>query len=156
MPKRAAQKVLANGSTTLPGGRMFSHTYSPTVTDLTPAQVWMVWSDVNHWHRWQDDIDFARLDGPFQSGSTFKFKPKGGPTISIELTRVEPNVAFTDLTRFPLAQMLDSHELIKRNGELEGRTTITLSGPLAFLWRKLVFDTIVNDLPHQTERLLQH
>lgn len=42
------------------------------------------------------------------SGSTapfsrvyFKFKPKGGPTVDIELTRVEPNAAFTDLTRFP-------------------------------------------------------
>jgi hypothetical protein len=35
------------------------------------------------------------------------------------------------------------------------RTTITLTGPLAFLWRKLVVDNIVRDLPQQTERLLE-
>ncbi len=51
--------------------------------------------------------------------------------------------------------MLDSHELIDRGGQLEVRTTITLSGPLAFVWRKLVVDKIVDDLPHQTERLIQ-
>jgi hypothetical protein len=75
--------------------------------------------------------------------------------MDIELTPVEPNAAFTDLTRFRLARMLDSHELISRDGALEVRTTITLSGPLAFLWRKLVVDKIVSDPPHQTERLLQ-
>jgi hypothetical protein len=134
---------------------MYSRTHSTVVTDLSPARVWAIWSDVNQWHQWQDDIEFARLDRPFQPGSTFKFRPKGGPTIDIELTRVEPNAAFTDLTRFPLARMLDSHELIERDGALEVRTTITLSGPLAFLWRKLVVDKIVSDLPRQTERLLQ-
>jgi uncharacterized protein YndB with AHSA1/START domain len=134
---------------------MFRHIYSTTITDLSAKRVWSVWSDVDQWHCWQDDIEFARLDGRFQSGSTFKFKPKGGPTMDIELTRVEPNAAFTDLTRFPLARMLDSHELIERDGALEVRTTISLSGPLAFLWRKLVVDRIVSDLPHQTERLLQ-
>ena len=135
---------------------MFSHTHSALATDLSAEQVWSTWTDVNRWHEWQDDIEFARLDAPFTPGSTFTFKPKGGPTIDIELTRVEPNAVFTDLTRFPLARMLDSHELIDRGTSLEVRTTITLSGPLAFLWRKLVVDKIVKDLPHQTERLLQH
>ena len=69
--------------------------------------------------------------------------------------RVEANAAFTDLTRFSFSRMLDSHELIERDGALEVRTTITLSGPLAFLWRKLVVDQIVSDLPGQTERLLE-
>jgi hypothetical protein len=134
---------------------VFSRTYSTVVTDLSAEQVWKVWSDVDRWHQWQDDIEFAILSGPFQRGSTFKFRPKGGPTIDIELTAVEPNVAFTDLTRFPLARMLDSHELIPRDGGVEVRTTITVRGPLTFLWRKLVVDQVVKDLPLQTERLLQ-
>lgn len=135
---------------------MFSHTHSAVITDLSAEQVWGAWSDVNRWHEWQDDIEFATLDAPFQPGSTFKFRPKGGPTIDIELTHVKPNAAFTDLTRFPLARMLDSHELIEHDSALEVRTTITLSGPLSFFWRKLVVDRIVADLPRQTERLLQH
>lgn len=134
---------------------MFSRTYSAVVTDLSAAEIWKVWSDVDQWHQWQEDIEFATLAGPFQRGSTFKFRPKGGPTIDIELTQVEPDASFTDLTRFPLARMLDAHELIPRDGGLEVRTTITVSGPLTFLWRKLVVDQIVKDLPLQTERLLQ-
>ena len=133
---------------------MYTHTHAAVVHDLTAEQVWNVWSNVNGWHTWQDDIEFARLDAPFHTGSTFRFKPKGGPLMDLELTHVEPHVAFTDLTRFPLARMLDSHELIERDGALEVRTTITLSGPLSFLWRKLVVNGIVRDLPQQTERLL--
>jgi hypothetical protein len=134
---------------------MFSHTYSATVSGVTCEQIWSVWSDVNQWHRWQDDIEFARLDQPFRSGSTFDFRPKGGPTMKIELTEVVPGTAFTDLTRFPLARMLDAHELVERTGAVEVRTTITLTGPLAFLWRRLVVDKIVRELPQQTARLVQ-
>jgi hypothetical protein len=134
---------------------MFSHSYSATVSGVTCEQIWSVWSDVNQWHRWQDDIEFARLDQPFRSGSTFDFRPKGGPTMKIELTEVVPGTAFTDLTRFPLARMLDAHELVERTGAVEVRTTITLTGPLAFLWRRLVVDKIVRELPQQTARLVQ-
>lgn len=134
---------------------MFSHTYSATVSGVTCEQIWSVWSDVNQWHRWQDDIEFARLDQPFRSGSTFDFRPKGGPTMKIELTEVVPGTAFTDLTRFPLARMLDAHELVERTGAVEVRTTITLTGPLAFLWRRIVVDKIVRELPQQTARLVQ-
>lgn len=133
---------------------MFTHTHT-AVTDLTTDQVWAVWSDVNQWHRWQDDIEYATLDGPFAAGSTFRFKPRGGPAMNLELTDVVAGKSFTDLTRFPLARMLDSHELRERDGQVEVRTTITLHGPLAFLWRKLVVDGIVRDLPMQTERLLE-
>ena len=134
---------------------MYRHTHTSVITDLSAEQVWSVWSDVNRWSEWQDDIEFAKLDAPFEAGSTFKFRPKGGPTIDIELTQVSEKKCFTDLTRFPLARMLDSHELVERDGALEVRTTITLSGPLSFVWRKLVVDRIVSDLPQQTARLLQ-
>lgn len=134
---------------------MYSRTHAVTVSDVTAQEVWAVWSDVNQWHRWQDDIEYARLDGPFATGSSFTFKPKGGPTLTLELTEVRPGQAFTDLTRFPLARMLDSHELRECDGQLEVRTTVTVSGPLALLWRKLVVEGIVRDLPAQTARLLE-
>ncbi len=57
---------------------MFSRTHSSIVKDVRADQVWSVWSDVNQWHQWQDDIEFARLDAPFEAGSRFKFKPGAG------------------------------------------------------------------------------
>lgn len=133
---------------------MWTRSYSKTVDGMSAAQVWKVWSDVDRWHTWQGDIEYARMNGPFETGGTFKFKPKGGPDLTLELSEVRPNERFVDVTRFPLARMVDSHELIERAGGLEIRTTVRMEGPLAFLWRKLVGEDVVKSLPAQTDNLI--
>jgi len=134
---------------------MWSKSYSKTVKGLTVSQVWKVWADVNQWHTWQDDIEYATLDGEFKKGNSFRFKPKGGPKFNIELIRVEPNSVFVDLTKFPLAKMYDSHELIDHGNELEIKTTISIEGPLSFLWRKIVAEGVASGMKDQTERLIE-
>jgi len=134
---------------------MWSKTYIQKVSGLNAEQLWKVWTDVNQWHTWQDDIEYAKLDGEFSAGQSISFKPKGGSEIKIELTRVEPNQTFVDLTRFPLAKMYDTHEIIEQGGQLEVKTTISMDGILAPLWRKLVAEEIANSLKAQTERLIE-
>lgn len=134
---------------------MWSKSYSRVVEGLSASQVWGVWTDVNQWHTWQDDIEYAMLDGEFKKGSLFRFKPKGGPDIKIEITEVEPNALFVDLTRFPLARMYDTHELIEHDNGLEIRSTIRIEGPLSFLWRKLVAEEVADGMKEQTEKLIE-
>jgi hypothetical protein len=134
---------------------MWTQSYSQTVKDLSAERVWNVWTDVNQWHTWQDDVEYARLDGEFESGKKFAFRPKGGPNVELELTDVRKNSVFVDVTRFPFARMIDSHELIERGDELEIKSTITMQGPLAFLWRKLVGEGVASGLPEQTRRLIE-
>jgi hypothetical protein len=114
-----------------------------------------VWTDVNRWNEWQNDLEFARLDGEFREGATIALRPKGGPNVKVELVKIEPNINFTDLTRFPLARMTGAHDLIRRGNELEVRTTMTVTGPLAFLWSRLVAKGIVAGLPKQTHALIE-
>jgi len=134
---------------------MWSRSYSKTVEGLSASQVWNVWTDVNQWHTWQDDIEYAKLDGEFKKGNTFRFKPKGGPNIKIELTETKLDSIFVDLTRFPLARMYDSHELIEHGNKLEIKTTIRIEGALSFLWRKLVAENVADGMKEQTERLVE-
>jgi hypothetical protein len=134
---------------------MWTKSYSQTVKDLSAERVWDVWTDVNQWHAWQDDVEYACLDGAFESGKKFAFRPKGGPDIEIELTEVRKNSTFVDVTRFPFARMIDSHELIEHGDELEIKCTVTMVGPLAFVWRKLVGEGVANGLPEQTRRLIE-
>lgn len=133
---------------------MWQHSYSKTVSDISAAELWAVWSDVNQWHTWQPDIDSATLEGTFSAGAVLRFKPKGGPLIPITLTEVEPERLFVDLTRFPGAEMLDDHEIIPHAKGIEIKTTIRLKGPLAWLWRRLVVNDIVKGLPAQTDQLI--
>lgn len=134
---------------------MWSKTYSKRVRGVRAETVWKVWTDVNQWHTWQSDIEYAKLDGEFKLGKLFKFKPKGGPEISIEIVKHDPGRQFTDLTRFPGARMLDSHELISHGDELEIRTTLSIEGILSFLWRKIVAENVANGMAEQTEALIE-
>ena len=134
---------------------MWTKSYSKTVENLKAAEVWTVWADVNQWHTWQDDIEFAKLNGEFRKGGLIHFKPKGGPNFKLELTEVKPNSVFVDLTRFPLARMFDSHEIIDHGEKLEIKSTIRIEGPLSFLWRKLVAENVAKGLEEQTDRLIE-
>ncbi len=134
---------------------MWNKTFSKKVKGLNADQVWKIWADVNQWHTWQTDIEYAKLEGEFKVGNSFLLKPKGGPKVNIELVKVEPGKAFTDLTRFPLAKMYGSHEFINHGDELEIKTSMSINGPLSFIWRKLVAEGVANGLRHQTESLIE-
>jgi uncharacterized protein YndB with AHSA1/START domain len=134
---------------------MWTKTYSTKITGSSKERVWEVWTDVNQWHTWQDDIEYARMDGEFKEGGVILFKPKGGPKIKLAITKVVPGEVFVDCTRFPLAKMFDEHELITHGDTLEIKSTIRVEGLLSFVWRKLVAEDVANGLDEQTEKLIQ-
>lgn len=133
---------------------MWSRSYSQRVKGVSAEQIWNVWVDVNQWVKWQNDIEAAELKGKFEEGNTYMLRPKGGPNVKIEILKVNKHVNFTDLTKFPLAQMTGSHDFIKHGDELELKTTMTVRGPLAFFWVMVVAKGIVKDLPSQTQNLI--
>ena len=134
---------------------MWSKTYSKKVQGLKAEQAWKVWTDLNQWHTWQSDIEYAKLEGEFKVGNTFLLKPKGGPRVNIEIIKVEPNRQFTDLTRFPGAKMYGSHEFVIHGDELEIKTTMSIEGPLSFVWRKIVAEDVANGMMEQTDNLIE-
>jgi hypothetical protein len=110
---------------------------------------------VNGWAGWQADIEYARLEGAFEAGRVFKFRPKGGPELHIELTEATPLKSYADLTRFPLARMHDSHEIVDHGDCIEIRNTLTVTGPLGFLWRKLVAEDVAAGIEGQTRNMIE-
>jgi hypothetical protein len=134
---------------------MWIKSYSKKYTGLKAEEIWAVWTNVNEWNKWQLDTEQASMVGEFKVGNTFMLKPKGGPRVNIEIIQVVPFKQFTDLTRFPGARMYGDHEFISHeNGELEIKTTMSIEGPLSFIWRKIVAEGVANGLPEQTEWLI--
>jgi hypothetical protein len=133
---------------------MWTKSYSTTVKGIDVDRLWRIWTDVDAWHTWQTDLDYAKLEGGFAAGATFLLKPKGGPRVRIALQTVEPNQRFVDLTRFPLARMYGDHQFVVRGDAIEIRTTVRVEGPLGWVWRKLVGEGVVASLPTQTQGLI--
>lgn len=134
---------------------MWQRSYEIEATDVTPEQIWKVWADVNNWSEWDEGIEYARTEDPFQKGCIFELKPKGGPKVKIEIIECNQGRDFTDLARFPLAKMYGRHEVqMVGASRIRLKTTMTVTGPLGFLWRKLVAQNIVNDLPDDTTKII--
>jgi len=133
----------------------WSKSYSQTVENVDIGNIWKVWTDVNNWNTWQNDIDYARLEGDFKVGNTFILKPKDASEVTIELIEVIPSKSFTDLTRFPLAKMYGKHEFIQHGDKLEIKTTMSIDGYLGFIWRKIVAEDVANGMEEQTKSLIK-
>lgn len=133
---------------------MWARTYSKTFTTIKKERVWELWSDVNNRHLWDLDSEYCQTEGPFQAGTSFILKPQGGSRVKIEIIETTPYQSFTDRTRFFGAIMDGIHYMEQTKKGLKITTTIQISGPLSFLWRKLLVENIVRTLPQQTEALV--
>lgn len=125
-------------------------------TDITASAIWSAWADVNQWTRWDDGLESVRLTAPFATGSHFTLKPKGGPTVDIEILQAVAEQRFTDLCRFPLARLYDEHELEATADGVIVRNRIRVEGPLGWLWGRLVAADMAKGLPAQTDALVAY
>lgn len=68
---------------------MWTKSCSKTFKNVSKEKIWKLWSDVDNWTNWHDDLDYTKLHGPFETGSYFILKPKGGPKVKIRLVEVK-------------------------------------------------------------------
>ncbi|GAB6012979.1 SRPBCC family protein [Viscerimonas tarda] len=126
---------------------MWTKSHSIVTKEVTKEQMWKLWSDVNNWATWDKTIESASLEGKFEAGNVYYFQPKGDSKIKMKIYKTVENQEFTDLAIFPLAKMYGKHTFEEMPEGLKVTTTMTVVGILGFLWRKLVAQKIVNDLP---------
>lgn len=133
---------------------MWKRSHSRVFKSVEREAIWRRWSDVNSWHEWIPNIEYCQLDKPFETGNCFTLKPKGASAVTVELLDVQRGCKFTGCTRFFGATLYDTHEM---NSDANGvRVTVTLkvTGPLGFLWRKLVAEKMEANLPKLMQNLV--
>ena len=133
---------------------MWQQTYSKVFQDVNPENIWHIWTDINNWHAWNPGIEYCKLEQPFAIGSFFTLKPIGAPEVKIKLVEVVKHHKFTDCSVFPGAKMYGMHELKEEVDGMRLTTTMTITGPLDFFWRKLLGEKIAAKVPAQTEALV--
>lgn len=135
---------------------MWSKSHSIVTKEATKEQLWKLFSDVNNWHKWDRGIEYAKMDGKFEKGNFFELRPKGGPKVRIQLVEAVENKTFTDFTKFPFAKMYGEHCFEDTPEGLKITTTMKVTGPLGFLWRKIVAQDIVNKLPVEMKEQIKY
>lgn len=134
---------------------MWTKSHSIVTKEVTKEQMWKLFADVNNWHTWDEGIEFAKLEGKFEKGNFFILRPKGGPNVKVELLETIEHKMFLDVTKFPLAKMYDEHTFEETSNGLKITNTITVKGILGFLWRKIVAQKIVDNLPTDMQQQIK-
>jgi len=85
---------------------MLKWQYSEVVnTTATSKQIWAIWKDAENWSRWDSELEWVKLHGPFVEGTKGTMKPRGGPVVVFELTNIEENRKFVDCAKLPLTTL---------------------------------------------------
>ena len=134
---------------------MWTKSHSIVTKVVTKEQIWKLFADVNNWHTWDNEIEFAKLEGKFEKGNHFLLRPKGGPNVKVELLETIENYKFLYVTKFPLAKMYDEHLFEETENGLKITNTISMKGLLSFVWVKMVAQKIADALPADMQKQIK-
>lgn len=134
---------------------MWTRTYSKTYQNIKKEDIWHIWTDVNNWPTWHGDLDFCKMEGPFKVGNYFMLKPKGVKAVKIGITEINEGHSFTDCTTFFGAKMFDTHSMTETPEGLQLTNTLVVTGPLKWLWIKLVAQNVADTVPQEMDALVE-
>ena len=116
---------------------MKTDTYT-TMTDISADRLYRAITDIPSWPVWDGDIEGTQHDGRLAPGAPFTLKPKGGPTVSMEIVEAAAPTRFVDLAHLPLAKIRTSHSFTPVADAVRIDVSIEVWGPLGFLWDRIV------------------
>jgi len=123
-------------------------------TTASPQAIFALWADINNWVTFDPGIEWAKLDAPFAVGSPYVLKPKGGPTVKATILEVEPNKRFVDVSHLLGAKLRLVHEITQQNSVAMVSVTMIMSGPLQWVWAKILGKNQQADLEESTANLI--
>jgi hypothetical protein len=132
-----------------------SHTVS---SSATADHIWQRYANPTTWPAWDDELEWVRGATSLSVGATGRLKPRGGPACGFTVTEVNPGCSFTDVTSLPsrwlpLARLALRHELRPTADGCTITHDLTITGPLAAVFARLVGRSIAIHLPQTMAKL---
>jgi hypothetical protein len=119
-----------------------------------PDAVWRRYTDVEHWSEWsRNGVEWSRVNGPFEVGTTGRSKPPGARALDFELVAVEPEKLFVSEAKLPGARLRFEHSIVPKEQGCRITHRIRLDGPLAFAYWPIVRKRSEEGLENGVERL---
>ncbi|MDX6515916.1 MAG: hypothetical protein QOH73_1582 [Gaiellaceae bacterium] len=133
---------------------MIEITQAHARSTAAPSAFFERWADMATWPEWNQDTEWVRLDGPFATGSTGVLKPKGGPKVKFTIASLVPERKFVDVSHLVGARLTFDHTVDSQGDGCEVRVAVTLAGPLARLWARILGKGFRDTLQPDLDRLV--
>lgn len=111
----------------------------------SPTEVWTVLTDIDNWPKWLSMVTEAKLQGPLQANTTFKWKASS-LTITSKLHTVQPNSAIGWTGKVLGIQAIHNWTFQQKNDYTEVMVTKSMEGFLASLFKKMMNKSIEKDM----------
>ena len=134
---------------------MWTKSHSIVTKEATKEQMWKLFTDINNWHTWNNEIEFAKLEGKFEAGNHYLIQPKNGRIVKVKLLEVIENKHCLEFGEFPLAKMYYDHIIEETPDGLKITSTITMTGLLCLLWVQLVVKKIAATMASHVEEQIK-
>jgi len=123
-------------------------------SSASPLAFYARWVDHDSWREWSPDTEWARVEGEVRRGARGILKPVGGPRTAFEISELEPDRVYTDVSRMPGARLTFRHEVEPTPGGSRLTVLVTLEGPLSWLWARTAFAGFERSVPADLDRLV--
>jgi len=94
------------------------------------------------------------VNGPVAAGATGRFKPKGGPAVPFTVLVCERPREYTDVSRLLGARLTFQHLATSTDAGTALEANVTLEGPLAWLWYRIMGKGFASSVPAALARLV--
>lgn len=132
------------------------YTFEETLTaPAGAAKVWELYSDINRWPDWNEAINSAELDGPFENGATGSIQVLIAPPLGFRLENVEPGESFDIVAGLgDLKVTMKQHLRDDGDGECTIKHTLVMEGGNQAMLQT-IGEMLAASIPDSMQRLLE-
>ncbi|MGL4305368.1 MAG: SRPBCC family protein [Mycobacteriaceae bacterium] len=123
-------------------------------TTAAPETLFAIWADMESWPTWNTDTEWVKLDGPCRQGAVGTLKPKGGPKVPFFVEKWVPGSAFVDVSKLFGARLTFDHQVRVVEEGTDITVTVTMSGPLRWLWKLILGPSLAASVQPDLENLV--
>jgi len=131
------------------------HAQYETTTDVPAEKLYRAICDINNWNKWDEELEWTRLEGAPEVGAGFTLKPKGGPKVKLTIDQMRP-YRQVDTAHLFLGKLRNYHEYVQFGDTTTVRFKVETWGVLGFFWRKVIGENQIQDAAKQTQALINY
>lgn len=123
-------------------------------TTAQPTKVFALWADTQNWPAFDHGIEWTKFTAPFAIGNQYQLKPKGGPALRATIVEIAQDQLFVDVSHLIGTELRVTHHLETQGALTHVSVRMELSGPLSWLWAKILGKNQQTDLEKSTAQLI--
>ena len=125
-------------------------------TTASPETIWDLWADIANRTKWDEGLEAARIDGPFQQGASGEVKLRDQPPRRFEVIECQPMRRYTDRFFLPMGTTMDWHHSVEERGHSQRQVTfqVVANGPTSLVLAPVLRRILQGELPQTVDKLI--